>query len=65
VLWLTQVSQGVVELLDCIDSSSTPMIDVASTLSVSDTRVNFDYFSSHRNCSGDIDTDFGPGGGLG
>lgn len=64
IQWLTQVSQGIVELLDCVDSSTTPTVDVASPLTVSDTRVNWDYQSSHRSHSNIIDGD-APGGQLG
>jgi len=41
--WLTLVSTGDVELVDCVDSTTTPGIDEAGPLAASDPIVNFSY----------------------
>ena len=43
IAWLTSVSKGDIELVDCVDSSTTPGVDEASPLVASDPLVNWNY----------------------
>jgi len=61
VQWLVNISRGLVELVDCVDSSVPSTVDVAGPLTASDPIVNWNYQTRGRNCT------FGPdqGSGLG
>ncbi len=51
IAWLVNVSRGIVELVDCVDSSTDTTIDAtAAPLSASDTIVNWNYQTRSR-CS--------------
>ena len=43
IAWLTDVSKGLAELDDCVDSSTTPDVDEAGPLGSSDPIVSFNY----------------------
>lgn len=50
IKWLEDVSRGLVELEDCVDSSTTPTVDEAGPLADSDERVNFNYQTRGSAC---------------
>ncbi len=41
--WLRDVSRGIAELIDCVDSTTTPEVDEAGPLASSDPIVNWNY----------------------
>ena len=43
IAWLIDVSKGLAELVDCVDSTTTPGVDEAGPLVASDTLVNWNY----------------------
>ncbi len=61
VQWLRDVSKGLVEMVDCVDSRTDVSTDDAGTLASSDTIVNWNYQTRARGCFGSG----GPGSGLG
>lgn len=50
--WLLLVSRGDAELIDCVDSSTTPTVDEASPIMASDDIVNWNYQTRGRGCRG-------------
>lgn len=46
--WLLQVSKGLTELVDCVDSTTTPIVDEAGPLMASDAIVNWNYQTRQR-----------------
>jgi phage gp36-like protein len=48
ISWLVNVSRGLVELVDCVDSSPAPMVDVAGPLAASDPIVNWNFQTRGR-----------------
>lgn len=50
IAWLRDISRGIAELVDCVDSSSTPTVDEAGPLTASDPIVNWNYQTRGR-CS--------------
>jgi phage gp36-like protein len=66
VSWLVNVSKGLVELVDCLDSSVTPEVDQASPLMAGDPIVSFNYQTrGNRSSSGCCGGGFDPTGGMG
>jgi len=48
--WLKDIALGDVELVDCVDSTTTPGIDEAGPLAYSDTIVNWNYQTRSNGC---------------
>lgn len=63
--WLRDVSRGITELVDCIDSTTTPNVDEAGPLAAGDPIVSFDYQTRFgARGGGCCGNGRGPGNGL-